>query len=61
MVNKEKIQRIKSDKEKDQQIGSLGIQLFDAQTQLLQTQTEKDSLGQQLFDLQTQLVMKGVI
>lgn len=42
-------------------INSLGSQLFEAQTQLLQAENDKVTLGQQLFSLQTQLMTKEVL
>ncbi|GIP35517.1 hypothetical protein [Paenibacillus sp. J2TS4] len=39
----------------------LGEQLFDTQTELIQTKKENETLGRQLFDLQTDLMLKGVL
>lgn len=36
-------------------------ELFNTQTQLLQSQIQNQELGQQLFDLQTLLISQGVI
>ena len=55
------LEQNKALEENAQTIAGLGMQLFDAQTQLLQTQKEKDSLGEQLFILQTELMLKGVV
>lgn len=42
-------------------INSLGSQLFEVQTQLMQSEKDKATLGQQVFSLQTQLMTKGVL
>lgn len=55
------LEQKKALEENAQTIAGLGMQLFEAQTQLLQTQKEKDNLGEQLFILQTELIMKGVM
>jgi hypothetical protein len=44
-----------------EQLGILGQQLFQTQTELLETKRENELLGQQLFNLQTILVEEGVM
>jgi hypothetical protein len=40
---------------------NLEEELFKSQTQLLQTEIDKNDLGTQLFNLQTSLIQKGVL
>ena len=44
-----------------QESNDLGVQLFNAQTEVIKVGADKDDLGQSLFNLQTQLLVKGVI